>query len=255
MQVKKIMIMAVIIILATGVVAVASWQVASRVGGSSDAGASLDSSEAVLSAKEAAGEEQGEESGLEAISTGGNSGDNDGIPGGTDPVDGSDPGMVYVQETQRHQNFLKGLAGGEIKSMNVASTDFQPANNTSTLNVVFRTSDNRLWDGTITMSLSGGKWRIGDVGVSGGPLAGGTNEGASDAFKQGYENAINNNQDFLRATAEGRLSTLTVDSIQDVGGERVLNGKVVGKTGGTFNAQIKMKLDGSLWYITSIVGL
>lgn len=197
-----------------------------------------------------------------AISGGEESGDDVGVSsleGTAEGQSGEDlsytsPDQRYVSEIQRHQNFFKALAEGEISRLDVTSTDYQPVGDPNTSYVYFTVAtDSGSSDGTFVMKYEGGLWRIAAVNQLQGDLGGGTNYMVPDSFEDDLAREIRQLQEFLTKVAEGRLAYMTVNTVNRVGEcEVVLSGVVVSKGGRTEPAEMRLRKDYGLWHITDI---
>ena len=254
---RKTLVLVVIILLVSGAVALASWQVVDWVKGDSEAQEAGN-----VATADAAGEGSGEsgtvpaEEGVEAAAAG--EGGEAGVPVNSDAMEYDDPDQRYVTETQRHQNFFQALAEGKVSRLDVTATDFQPVGdqNTSYVYFVVATTDNARSDGMFVMKFEGGMWRIGAVRQLSGDLGGGTNYMAPSSFEDDLAREIEELQEFLTKVAEGRLAYLTVDSVNQVGAcEVVLNGKVGSKGGKVYPAEMQLRKDYNIWHLTNVVCL
>lgn len=259
---RKVIILTVIIVAASTAIALASWQVASWISGGgkeppSGRAVSAEVAEGGFFAPVAAAVEALQ--GTEVGAAGDEARRADASPSG-ESFSVENPDQVYLTETQRQQNFLRALAEGNIKRLDVTATDFQPAGdaNSSFVYVIIATSDGARTDGSIVMKYSGGAggtWRIGTVRLSG-SLAGGTNYPVPDSFEADLAREVAENQDFLRKTAEGRLAYMTINNVNRTGdAEVVLTGVVGGKGGGTYPAEMILHKDYELWHLTNIRAL
>lgn len=252
---RKIIVLAVIIVLASATIALASWQVADWIkgdkGGSGGEKASVSVAEAGSDGP--AGIQADEQADGEVADLTGKAGGDEASYEAADV----DPDMRYVTETQRHQNFLAALAEGRIKRLDAVGTDVQPAgdNNSSFVYVIITTTDGAKTDGTFVLKYSGGMWRLGAIRLAG-SLAGGVNITAPSTFEEDLAREMEQLQDFWKKVAEGRLKYMyyhTVNQISDT--EVQLIGEVAGKGGGVYPAEMDLRKDYGLWHITNIVAL
>lgn len=73
------------------------------------------------------------------------------------------------------------------------------------------------------------------------------------SFEDDLRREIEELQPFLAKVAEGRLESMSVDSVSRPGeNETILYGQVVGKSGKTVPAEMHMRKDYGLWHITSV---
>lgn len=197
----------------------------------------------------AGGEEAGRESGQEATTTG----ENVEARGGEE-FSYTSPDQRYVTETQRHQNFFKALAEGRVRRLDVVSVDYRPVGDPDTSYVYFVvTTDGGRSTGTFVMKYEDGLWRIAAVSQLQGDLEGGTNYPVPSSFEDDLAREIRELQPFLVKVAEGRLAYMTVDGYLRPGeDEAVLRGRVVGKSGRTEPAEMRLEKDYGLWHITYV---
>jgi len=256
-MVRKLIILAAIILFASATVALASWGVSELI--KDDGGVGLAGE--VVSAQED-GEAYGEtsadspEGGDEAAAAG--DVDGAGVPMTGETLQYSSPDYRMVTETQRHQNFFIALAEGRVKRLDVTATDFQPVGDANTSYVYFTltTTDGSRSDGMFVMKFEGGLWRIGAVRQLVGDLGGGTNYVVPATFEDDLARELTELQEFLTKVAEGRLASLTVDSVVRSGEcETIINGTVVSKGGKVFPARLTLRKDYGLWHITDILCL
>ncbi len=258
---RKMLILTVIILIVCTGIALASWGVASLVKGNKEARApgALASAEVKgLGSVGPTAAQTAQHQGQVVPAAGGGqaveaaAGTRSGVS-----TQYASPEDRYVTETQRHQNFFKGLAEGTIRRLEVTSTDFQPAGdaNSSYLYVIVSTTDNARSDGTIVMKYSGGMWRIATVRLTG-SLAGGTTIAVPSSFEADLARELQQQQSFLTKVAEGRLAYMSIDSVNQVSeDEVVLTGKVASKGGNTFPSEMRLHKDFGLWHLTNISAL
>lgn len=251
---RKILVLAVVIILASAALAAAGWQVAHWVKGDSGAPVARKAATSGVEKKPAANK-QAAASGETAAK--GGEGAEAGVERSGESSQVKTPGMRYVTETQRHQNFFKALAEGQVKRLEVTATDFMPDldRNTSYVYAIITTADGGRSDGRIVMKYSSGLWRIGAVNLSG-ILSGGTNVAAPECFEADLARELKELQDFMKKTAEGRLAYMTVDAVNPVGDcEVVLTGVVASKGGKVYPSEMRLRKDYGLWHVTNILCL
>lgn len=252
---RKIIVLAVIIILASTTIALASWQVADWVRGDKGAPGGGKASVSEKAAEPGGSADKALEQAEGEVADGtGSGGSEEGAEAGASNVD---PDSRYVNETQRHQNFLTALAEGRIRRLDAVATDVQPAgdNNSSYVYVIITTTDGAKTDGTLVMKYSGGMWRLGAIRLTG-SLAGGTNVKAPSTFEDDLAREMEQLQDFWTKVAEGRLNYMyyhTVNRISD--NEVTLVGEVAGRGGGVYPAEMNLRKDYGLWHITNITAL
>ncbi len=253
-DVRKTVIIALIVVFASTTLALAAWKIADMVRGEERGSPP----EGASSAVGAAGAETASGSGASA------SGSPDGaeagaaaLPSGED-ASYDNPDQRYVTETQRHQNFFIALAEGQIKRLDAVATDVAPGgdSNTSYLYFTVTTADGSKHDGTMVLKKSAGMWRIAAIRQLGGALGGGTNYVVPAEFEDDLAREINELQEFLTKVAEGRLDYMIVDAVNKVSDtETVLTGKVVGVGGRIESTRMTLRKDYDLWHLTSIVSL
>ena len=256
-MVRKLIILAAIILFASATVALASWGVSELLKDDSD----VEVAGEVISAEEG-GEADGEtsadssEGGDEATAAG--DVDDAGVPLTGEALQYSSPEYRMVTETQRHQNFFVALAEGQVKRLDVTATDFQPVGDPNSSYVYFTiaTTDGNRSDGMFVMKFEGGLWRIGAVRQLAGTLGGGTNFMVPATFEDDLARELTELQEFLTKVAEGRLASLTVDNVVRNGEcETIILGTVVSKGGKVFPAEMTLRKDYGLWHITDILCL
>lgn len=164
------------------------------------------------------------------------------------------PDERYVTETQRHQNFFRAVAEGRVQRLEVTSTDFRPVGDPNTSYVYFTlSSDGGTSNGTFVMKYSGGMWRIAAINQLSGDLEGGTNYMVPESFEDDLASEIAELQPFLTKVAEGRFAYMEVYShSQPNESESVLTGVVVGKSGVSVPAEMRLRKDYGIWHLTYI---
>ena len=256
-MVRKLIILAAIILFASATVALASWGVSELIRDDSD----VEVAGEVVSAEED-GEADGEASadspeGGDEVAAAGEV-DEAGIPMSGESYQYSSPDYRMVTETQRHQNFFVALGEGQVKRLDVTATDFQPVGDPNTSYVYFTltTTDGTRSDGMFVMKFENGLWRIAAVRQLVGDLGGGTNYMVPATFEDDLARELRELQEFLTKVAEGRLAYLTVDNVVRTGEcETTLLGTVVSKGGKVFPAEMTLRKDYGLWHITNILCL
>lgn len=255
-MVRKLVILAAIILFASATVALAGWGVSELI---------KDDGEAQVAGEVISAQEDGQ-AGAEtpAGAPGGGDeaaaaeADNAGVPVTGETLQYSSPDYRMVTETQRHQNFFIALAEGRVKRLDVTATDFQPVGDPNTSYVYFTitTTDGSRSDGMFVMKFEGGLWRIAAVRQLLGDLGGGTNYMVPATFEDDLARELRELQEFLTKVAEGRLAYMTVDNVVRTGDcETLLEGTVVSKGGKTFPAEMTLRKDYNLWHITNILCL
>lgn len=164
------------------------------------------------------------------------------------------PDQRYVTETQRHQNFFRAVAEGKVTRMDVTSVDYQPVGDPNTSYVYFDFfTDTGRSSGTFVMKFEGGLWRIAAIKQLQGDLEGGTNYMVPASFEDTLAKEISDLQPFLTKVAEGRFAYMVVDNYyRPSDGEALLTGRVVGKSGRTVPAEMRLQRDYGLWHITYV---
>jgi hypothetical protein len=164
------------------------------------------------------------------------------------------PEQRYVTETQRHQNFFKAVAEGRVRMLQVTSVDCRPVGDEDTSYVYFTLiSDSGTSSATMVFKFADGMWRIAAINQLQGDLEGGTNYMVPASFEDDLAREIAELQPFLTKVAEGRFSYMTVDSVYRPGeNESVLTGVVVGKSGRTVPAEMRLRRDYGIWHLTYI---
>lgn len=256
---RKILILTVIIVVACTAIALAGWQVASWVRGDKDTRAPGRPASAGVKGQGADGasaQQAAEGQDEQVKGSGGDTGEAGATKSG-ESAQYDNPDQRYVTETQRHQNFFKGLAEGSITRLDVTTTDFQPAGdpNSSYVYVILSTTDGKKVDGRIVMKYGDGVWRIAAVRLTG-SLSGGTGFNVPDSFEADLSRLLVEQQDFLKKVAEGRLAFMSIDSVKQAGAnEVILTGEVGSKGGNTFPSEMRLRKDYELWHLTNISAL
>ena len=249
---RKVIVIAVIALLASTTLALAAWKIVDVVRGGDDGSPEMKaSSTAAGGGAEAEAESggAGDEGGAEAASV-----EAAGFPSGDDRSQDS-PDQRYVTETQRHQNFFAAVAEGRVKRLDAVATDYQPAGDANTSYVYFTltTTDGGKHNGTMVLRFEGGMWRIGAIRGLTGDLGGGTNYPVPASFEADLAREIAELQDFLGKLAQGRFDYMIWDNLNRVSDqESVLTGRVVGVSGKVFNTQMTLRKDYCVWHLTDI---
>jgi hypothetical protein len=255
-DVRRVIIIALIAVLASTTLALATWKVVDLVQGEDGGSPGTEASSALEGSgtdetEAPGGGTQGEE-GVTAADVG-----TAALPSGED-FSHDNPDQRYVTETQRHQNFFIALAEGRVKRLDAIATDYQPAGdpNTSYLYFTLSTTDGARHDGTMVLKSEGGMWRIAAVRQLAGSLGGGTNYVVPAEFEADLAREIVELQEFLTKVAQGRLDYMIMDTYNRVSDtEVVLTGRVVGIGGRVENTQMMLRKDYNIWHLTDIVGL
>ncbi len=164
------------------------------------------------------------------------------------------PDQRYVTETQRHQNFFKAVAEGKVQRLEVINVDYRPVDDPDTSYVYFTlTSNGGTSNATMVFKFEGGLWRIAAINQLQGILEGGTNYMVPASFEDDLAREIVELQPFLTKVAEGSVSYMTVDSANmPAENESILTGVVVGKSGKTVPAEMRLRKDYGIWHLTYI---
>jgi hypothetical protein len=250
-DVRRVIIIALIALLASSTLALATWKIVDLVQGEDQGPPALEASSA-LEGEAAVGEDapgggaQGEDVATAAEV------DAAALPSGED-TSYDDPDQRYVSETQRHQNFFMALANGEIKRLDAIATDQADAN-TSYMYFTLTTIDGAKYDGTMVLKNEGGLWRIAAVRQLEGDIGGGTNYVVPAYFEADLAREITELQAFLTKVAQGRLDYMIVDSVNMVSDtETILTGRVVGVGGRIEPATMTLHKDYNIWHLTEVV--
>ncbi|RJP32316.1 MAG: hypothetical protein C4536_06380 [Actinobacteria bacterium] len=253
---RRVIIIALIAVLASSTLALATWKIVDLVQGDEPGSPAVEASS-----------QAGVEAAEEGEAPGGGALDEDAavaaetevaeLPSGEDTAY-TDPDQRYVTETQRHQNFFIALAEGRVKRLDAIATDYQPAGdpNTSYMYFTLTTTDGAKSDGTMVLKNEGGLWRIAAVRQLAGSLGGGTDYVVPAEFEADLAREIGELQEFLTKVAQGRLDYMIVDSVsRPTDTETILTGRVVGIGGRIENTQMTLHKDYSIWHLTNIIGL
>jgi hypothetical protein len=251
---RKVVIILAVILLCAGGVAFAAWRIVDDGGDDNTAAASTEG-ESFQSQLEETTSEQG--TGDAAVE-----GDVDAADSDVEAVDyqtGEDfsyttPDQRYVTETQRHQNFFRAVAEGRVQRLEVTSADVRPVGDTNSSYIYFTlTTDSGTSNGTFVMKYAGGMWRIAAINQLSGDLAGGTNYMVPASFEEDLGREIADLQPFLTKVAEGRFAYMEVYSVnRPSDSESVLTGVVVGKSGKTVPAEMRLRKDYGIWHLVYI---
>ena len=155
---RRVIVIALIVVFASSAFALATWKVVDLVQGEDGSPPALEASSTAEGTTSEPGEAPGEgeaEDGVTAAEV-----DAADIPTGESTAY-TDPDQRYVSETQRHQNFFMALAEGEIKRLDNVATDYQPAGdpNASYMYFTVTKTDGSTSDGTMVLKFEGGMWR------------------------------------------------------------------------------------------------
>lgn len=259
---RKILNLAVLIVLATATVAFASWGIASII----DSGPDDSAAQAAVTTSSVNAEgETGEGATEDVTGSAGQGETGDGTAGEgiikaawTDAVSGDwfdyeDPDQRYVTETQRHQNFFKALAEGTVARLDVTSTDFMPDgdSNTSYVYVIVTTTGGDKCDGRLVLKYEDNMWRIAGVRLSG-ALAGGTNYQVPASLEDTLAAELEGQQDFLQRVAEGKLKYMKVTNVDQTGEtEALLTGEVCSKAGVVYATEMLLRKDYGIWHLVN----
>ena len=164
------------------------------------------------------------------------------------------PDQRYVTETQRHQNFFLAVAEGRGKRLEVMRTDLPPVGDPNTSYIYFTLiTDTGTSTGTFVMKYSGGIWRIAAINQLLGDLDGGTNYMVPGSFEGTLRREVVDLQPFLAKVAEGRLAYMEVHTVNRPSeSESILTGIVVGKSGVSVPAEMRLSKDYGIWHLTYI---
>jgi hypothetical protein len=252
-DVRRVIIIVVIAVLASTTLALATWKIVDLVQKEDGSSPGMEASSTVeegiaeanvASGGDAEGDEEASAADVEAAA----------LPSGEDFSQNS-PDQRYVSETQRHQNFFIAVAEGRVKRLDAVATDYQPAGdpNSSYLYFTLTTTDGAKHDGTMVLKYENGMWRIGAIRQLTGDLGGGTNYVVPASFEDDLAREIGELQDFLTKVAEGRLDYMIWDGYNRVSDtETILTGRVVGVGGRVVNTQMTLRKDYNIWHLTDI---
>jgi hypothetical protein len=164
------------------------------------------------------------------------------------------PGQRYVTETQRHQNFFRAVAEGKVTLLQVTNVDYRPVGDPDTSYVQFTLiSSGVTSNATMVFKFHDGMWHIAAINQLQGDLSGGTNYMVPASFEEDLAREIAELQPFLTKVAEGRFSYMAVDSVSRPSeSESVLTGVVVGKSGVSVPAEMRLRRDYGIWHLTYI---
>jgi hypothetical protein len=254
---RKLVVILAVVVLFAGGVALAAWRIVDDEGGDKSAttgggGTSFqseleettsDQEETVDSGDAAAGDVEGSDYDSYAADT----------QSGED-FSYTTPDQRYVTETQRHQNFFKAVAEGRVTRLEVTSADVRPVGEPDTSYIYFTlTSDSGTSQGTFVMKFSKGMWRIAAINQLSGDLEGGTNYMVPASFEEDLGREIAELQPFLTKVAEGRFAYMEVRAVSRPNdSESILTGIVVGKSGATVPAEMRLHNDYGIWHLTYI---
>lgn len=250
---RKLLVIALIAIFASGALAFAAWWAFDSPGEPEAAG------EPASALALEGGSSPGEEGAAEVTAAGetaaaGAEYEASALPSGDDTAQAT-PTERYVTETQRHQNFFVALAEGNVRRLDAVATDYQPPGdpNTSYMYFTLTTSDGAKHNGTMVLKYETGMWRIAAVRQLAGSLGGGTDYAVPANFEEDLARELAELQEFLAKMAQGRLDYMVVDSVSrpsDV--ETVLDGRVVGVGGRIENTRMVLRKDYGIWHLTDI---
>jgi hypothetical protein len=253
---RKLVVILMVVLLCAGGVAIAAWRIVDDEGGETTA-ASGESGSFQSELEETTSDQEEVASGGDAAAA--DAGDPDFDSYAADTQSGEDfsyttPDQRYVTETQRHQNFFRAVAEGRVTRLEVTSTDLRPAGEPDTSYVYFTlTSDTGSSQGTFVMKFYGGMWRIAAINQLSGDLEGGTNYMVPASFEEDLGREIAELQPFLTKVAEGRFAYMEVHAVSRPNdSESVLTGVVVGKSGVTVPAEMRLRKDYGIWHLTYI---
>lgn len=255
---RKTVLFAVIVFLCLGGVALAAWGIAGDGGGerSSTSTQANSSFQSQLDEATAADTPQSTGDGISQEDDSQASANGDTEPSNQSGEDYSytSPGQRYVTETQRHQNFFRAVAEGRVQLLQVTSVDYRPVGDPDTSYVYFTLiSDGGTSNAIMVFKYADGLWRIAAINQLQGDLEGGTNYMVPASFEEDLAREITELQPFLTKVAEGKFSYMTVHSVYRPGeNESVLTGVVVGKSGKTVPAEMRLRRDYGIWHLTYI---
>ncbi len=254
---RKVVVILVVVMLCLGGVALAAWRIIDDKGDNGTASAAAEGDSFQSRLEETAGDD---EANVADTSADGESGADQEAYESVDYQTGEDfsytsPDQRYVTETQRHQNFFRAVAEGRVLRLEVTNADVRPVGdpNTSYIYFTLTTSDGGTSKGTFVMRFSNGMWRIAAINQLSGELEGGTNYMVPESFEEELGREIAELQPFLTKVAEGRFAYMEVHAVNHPGeGETVLTGVVVGKSGKTVPAEMRLRKDYGIWHLTYI---
>lgn len=253
---RRVIVIALIVVFASSALALATWKVVDLVQGDEEVSRAGESTSMAEEGSAEPGETPGEgaQEGDGATTAEMEAAE---LPSGED-AGYTDPDQRYVSETQRHQNFFIALAEGKVKRLDNVATDYQPAGdpNTSYMYFTVTRTNGSTSDGTMVLRNEGGMWRIAAIRQLTGDLEGGTNYVVPVEFEADLAREITELQEFLTKVAQGRLDYMIVDSIsQPSDTETILTGRVVGIGGRIEKTQMTLRKDYNIWHLTNIVSL
>lgn len=254
---RKLVVVLTLVFLCAGGLAVAAWKIVDS-GESSQGSSDITQGETFQSRlAEATGpdtgsqatEAQGEE-GSEATASSGSAES----AGNGEGSSYTSPDQRYVTETQRHQNFFKAVAEGKVRRLEALNVDYRPVDDPNTSYVYFALStDAGTSNATMVFKYESGMWRIAAINQLQGSLEGGTNYMVPAGFEEDLAREIAELQPFLAKVAEGKFKYMTVDSVsRPADNESVLTGVVVGKSGKTVPAEMRLRRDYGIWHLTYV---
>jgi hypothetical protein len=141
-----------------------------------------------------------------------------------------------------------------VRRLEVTSADVRPVGDTNTSYIYFElTTDGGGSNGTFVMKFENGMWRIAAINQLSGDLDGGTNYVVPTSFEEDLGREIAELQPFLTKVAEGRFAYMEVYTVNRPSeNESVLTGVVVGKSGKTVPAEMRLRNDYGIWHLTYI---
>jgi hypothetical protein len=255
---RKLVIVLVVVFLGVGGVAFAAWRIMD------DGDAKQEDSTALQGNTFQSELEQATESDIDAGSSAagqqdaeaadtGSAGEVDNSQSGED-FSYTSPDQRYVTETQRHQNFFKAVAEGKVQRLEVINVDYRPVDDPDTSYVYFTiTSNGGTSNATMVFKYEDSLWRIAAINQLQGILQGGTNYMVPASFEDALAREIVELQPFLTKVAEGKFNYMAVDSVsRPAENESILTGVVVGKSGKTVPAEMRLRKDYGIWHLTYV---
>ncbi len=250
---RKVIVIALVALLASTTLALAAWKIVDVIRGEDGDSPGVQASSTTGGKSTEAQEEESEGApGADEASAAG--AEAAALRSGDDLAQTS-PDQRYVTETQRHQNFFVAVAEGRVKRLDAVATDYQPAGDPNTSNVYFSmtTTDGGTHNGTMVLRQEGGMWRIGAIRGLTGDLGGGTSYPVPASFEADLAREIAELQDFLTKLAQGRFDYMVWDKLDRASDQEVvLTGRVVGVSGKVFNTQMTLRKDYCIWHLTDI---
>ena len=254
---RKIVIIAVVALLCAGGVALAAWKVRDEGRGQKPAQAALEAEPFQHELEEATSVDEPADAGEATAregdpSTGSEAWDLDYQTG--EDFSYTSPDQRYVTETQRHQNFFRAVAEGRVWRLEVTNADVRPVGDPNSSYIYFTLStDSGTSNGTFVMKFDNGRWRIAAINELRGDLEGGTNYTVPASFEDDLAREVAELQPFLTKVAEGRFAYMEVHAVDRRGeNETVLTGVVVGKSGKSVPAEMRLRKDYGIWHLTYI---